>query len=142
MPVTPHSRRVTSWALLSTWDCRTRPVAGWVVKYGVMFYAVGQTVEVCLDLNLPLSRGIRRVVGVFENEEGQFVELSDVPARMSDCVVQEPTQIALQGRAAHPGVYGLRRLEVEHLLGVTHVSPPEVSFEVRGTPEVVGWRMA
>jgi hypothetical protein len=107
-----------------------------------MFYAVGQTVEVCLDLNLPLSRGIRRVVGVFENEKGQVVELSDVPARMSDCVVQEPTQIALQGRAAHPGVYGLRRLEVEHLLGVTHVSPPEVSFEVRGTPEVVGWRMA
>lgn len=142
MPVTSHSRRVTSWALLSTWDCRTRPVAGWVVKYGVMFYAVGQTVEVCLDLNLPLSRGIRRVVGVFENEEGQVVELSDVPARMPDCVVQEPTQIALQGRAAHPGVYGLRRLEVEHLLGVTHVSPPEVSFEVRGTPEVVGWRMA
>jgi hypothetical protein len=142
MPVTPHSRRVASSALLSTWDCRTRPVAGWVVEYWVMIYAVGQTVEVCLDLNLPPSRGIRRVVGVFENEEGQVVELSDVPARMSDCVVQEPTQIALQGRAAHPSVYGLRRLEVEHLLRVTDVSPPEICFEVRGNPRVVGWRMA
>ena len=117
-------------------------MAGWVVEYGAMIYAVGQTVEVCLDLSLPPSRGIRRVVGVFENEVGQVLELSDVPARMSDCVVQEPTQIALQGRASRPGVYGLRRLEVEHLLGVTHVSPPEVGFEVRGTPEVVGWRLA
>lgn len=128
--------------MLSTWDCRTRPVAGWVVEYGVMIYAVGQTIEVCLELDLPPSRGIRRVVAIFENEEGQLVELSDVPARKSECVVQEPTQIALQGRAAHPGVYGLRRLEVEHLLGVTHVNPPEVGFEVRSTPEVVGWRTA
>jgi len=31
---------------------------------------------------------------------------------------------------------------VEHLGGVTHVEPPKISFEVRGTPEVVGWHLA
>jgi hypothetical protein len=103
-------------------------------------YAVGQTIEVCLELDLPPARGIRRVVGVFENRRGQTAELSDVPARSSECVVQEPTQIALQGSAAYPGVYRLRRLEVCHLAGTTHISHPEVGFEIKGTPEVVGWR--
>ena len=107
-----------------------------------MAYAVGQTIEVCLEFGLPPTRGIRRVMGIFQNERGQVVELSDVPARLSDCVVQEPTQIALQGRAAHPGVYELRRLEVAHLLEVTYVNPPAISFEVKGAPEDVGWRLA
>lgn len=107
-----------------------------------MTYVVGQTIEVCLEFDLPPTRGIRRVVGVFENQQGQVVELSDVPARLSECVVQEPTQTALQGRAAYPGVYELRRLKVKHLLGVTYVDPPEISFEVKGAPEVVGWRLA
>lgn len=106
-----------------------------------MTYAVGQTIEVCLEFDLPPARGIRRVVAFFENEEGHTVELSDVPARLSECEVQEPTQVALQGRAAFPGVYRLRRLEVRHLLGVTRVSPPRIGFEVKVTPEVVGWRL-
>jgi hypothetical protein len=62
-------------------------------------------------------------------------------AEASECVVQEPTQIGLQGRAAYPGFYELKRLRVEHLRGVTLVEPPEIGFEVRGTPEVVGWRL-
>ena len=107
-----------------------------------MAYAVGQTIEVCLEFDLPPARGIRRIVGIFENQRGQLVELSDVPLRMSECVLQEPTQTALQGRAAYPGVYELRRLRVEHLRGVTHVDPPRIGFEVRGTPEVIGWRLA
>ena len=107
-----------------------------------MAYAVGQTIEVCLEFDLPPARGIRRIVGIFENQRGQLVELSDVPAEASDCVLQEPTETALQGRAAYPGLYELRRLRVEHLRGVTHVDPPRISFEVRGTPEVVGWRLA
>ena len=82
-------------------------------------------------------------MGIFQNQRGQVVELSDVPARLSDCVVQEElTQIALQGRAAHPGVYELRRLEVVHLQEVTYVDAPEISFEVKGAPEDVGWRLA
>jgi hypothetical protein len=107
-----------------------------------MAYAVGQTVEVCLEFDLPPARGIRRIVGIFENQQGQVVELSDVPNSMAECVVQEPAQTALQGRAAYPGVYKLRRIRVEHLGGVTHVEPPEIGFEVRGTPEVMGWRLA
>jgi hypothetical protein len=55
--------------------------------------------------------------------------------------VQKPTQIGLQGRADYPGFYEMKRLRVEHLQGVTHVEPPEIGFEVRGTPEVVGWRL-
>lgn len=106
-----------------------------------MAYAVGQTIEVCLEFDLPTTQGIRSVVGTFENQQGQIVELSDVPGRMSECILQEPTQTALQGRAVHPGVYELRQLRVEHLRGVTHVEPPGISFEVRGTPEVVGWRL-
>lgn len=107
-----------------------------------MFYAVGQTIDVCLEFDLPPTRGIRRIVGIFVDERGRVVELTDVPARMSECVLQEPTQTALQGRADHPGVYKLRRLKVEHLQGVTYVSPPEISFEVKGTLEVARWRLA
>jgi hypothetical protein len=107
-----------------------------------MAYVVGQTIEVCLEFDLPPARGIRRIVGIFENQRGQLIELSDVPAEASDCVLQEPTQTALQGRAAYPGVYELRRLRVEHLRGVTHVDPPRIGFEVKGTPEVIGWRLA
>jgi hypothetical protein len=107
-----------------------------------MAYAVGQTIEVCLEFDLPPARGIRRIVGIFENQRGQLIELSDVAAEASDCVLQEPTQTALQGCAAYPGVYELRRLRVEHLRGVTHVDPPRIGFEVKGTPEVIGWRLA
>ena len=95
-----------------------------------MTYAVGQTIEVCLALDLPPTRGIRRIVGVFVNEHGEVIELTDVPARVSECVLQDPSQTALRGRAAHPGVYGLRQLKVKDLQGVTHVNPPEVSIEV------------
>ena len=107
-----------------------------------MIYAVGQSVEICLEFDLPPARGIRRVVGVFENERGQTIELTDVPARMSECVVQEGTQTALQGRAAYPGVYRLRWLKVKHLLGVAYIHPPDIIFEVKETPEVVGWHLA
>ena len=107
-----------------------------------MAYAVGQTVEVCLEFDLPLARGVRFVVATFENERGDVAELTDVPAGVSECFLQKPTQTALQGRASHPGLYELKRLRVEHLRGVTYVDPPGICFEVRGTPEVVGWRLS
>ena len=106
-----------------------------------MAYAVGQLVEVCLEFNLPPTRGIRRIVGVFVNGRGDEVELTDVPARMSECVLQEPAQTALQGRVSLPGVYEMRRLEIRHLQGVTHVKPLEICFEVKATPEVAAWRL-
>jgi hypothetical protein len=107
-----------------------------------MTYAVGQTVEVCLEFDLPLARGLRFVVATFANECGDVAELTEVPAEVSKCLLQKPTQTALQGRAAHPGLYELKRLRVEHLRGVTYVDPPEIGFEVGGAPEVVGWRVS
>ena len=77
-------------------------------------------------------------MAIFENERGNVVELTDLPAGASECVLQKPTQTGLQGRADYLGFYELKRLRVEHLRGVTHVDPPGISFEVRGTPEVVG----
>ena len=106
-----------------------------------MAYAVGQTIEMCLEFDLPLAKGVRLVVATFANERGELVELTDMPSGASECFLQKPKQTALQGRASHPGFYELKRLRVEHLRGVTHMEPPEIAFEVRATPEVVGWRL-
>ena len=106
-----------------------------------MAYAVGQTIEVCMEFDLPPAQGVRLVVATFENERGDAVELTDMPAEESECFLQRPTQSALQGRAAHPGFYNLKRLRVAHLWGVTHVDAPEIGFEVRSTPEVVAWSL-
>jgi hypothetical protein len=55
-----------------------------------MAYAVGQTVEVRLEFDLPPA-GVRRVVATFVNEHGDVAEFTDVPVGASDCVLQEPT---------------------------------------------------
>jgi hypothetical protein len=107
-----------------------------------MAYAVGQTVEMCLEFDLPPARGVRRIVATFANDRGEIVELTEVPAGVSECILQKPTQAGLRGRAEHPGFYKLKRLRVEHLRGVVHLDPPEIGFEVRGKPEVVGWHLA
>jgi hypothetical protein len=106
-----------------------------------MAYAIGQTVEVCLEFDLPPAQGVRLVVATFANEHGDVAQLTDMPAGVSQCFLQKPTQTSLRGRAAHPGFYELKHLRVEHLRGVTHVEPPRIGFEVRGTPEVVAWRL-
>jgi hypothetical protein len=94
-----------------------------------------------MEFDLPPAQGVRLVVATFENERGDAVELTDMPAEESECFLQRPTQSALQGRAAHPGFYNLKRLRVAHLWGVTHVDAPEIGFEVRSTPEVVAWSL-
>ena len=94
-------------------------------------YAVGETIEVCLALDLPPARGIRRVVAVLTNEDGEIIELTDAPASESECVLQDPSQTALRGRADRPGAYELRLLRVKDLQGVTHMNPPEVRLEVK-----------
>ena len=98
---------------------------------GPVAYAVGETIQVCLALELPPARGIRRVVAVLTNQDGEIIELTDVPASASECVLQDPSQTALRGRADRPGVYEMRLLRVKDLQGVTHMSPPEVSLEVK-----------
>jgi hypothetical protein len=94
-------------------------------------YAVGETIEVCLALELPPARGIHHIVAVFANEYGEIIELTDAPARVSECMLQDPSQTALRGRAERPGLYELRLLKVKDLQGVTHLNPPEVSLEVK-----------
>ena len=98
---------------------------------GPVAYAVGETIQVCLALELPPARGIRRVVAVLTNQDGEIIELTDVPASASECVLQDPSQTALRGRADRPGVYEMRLLKVKDLQGVNHMSPPEVSLEVK-----------
>ena len=39
--------------------------------------------------------------------------------------------MALRGRADRPGVYEMRLLRGKDLQGVNHMSPPEVSLEVK-----------
>jgi hypothetical protein len=39
-----------------------------------MTYAVGQTVEVCLEFDVPLAQGVRLVVATFANERGEVAE--------------------------------------------------------------------
>ena len=102
-----------------------------------MTYAVGQTIGVCLSLDLPPTQGTLRIEAVFVNEHGEVIELTDVPAHVSECVLQDPSQTALRGRAAHPGHYQLRLLKVQDLRSVNHVKPPEVSLEVEAALEVV-----
>ncbi len=103
----------------------------------IVAYAVGQTIEVCFALDLPPARGIRRVEAVLANERGEVIELTDVPASVSECVLQDPSQTALWGRADRPGVYELRLLKVKDLQGVTHINPPEVCVEVKDTADAV-----
>jgi hypothetical protein len=100
-------------------------------------YAVGETIEVCLPLDLPPARGIRRVEAVFANGDGEVIELTDVPASASECVLQDPSQTALRGRAVHPGLYELRLIRVKDLQGVTRLDPPEFSLEVKGSSGAV-----
>ena len=102
---------------------------------------MGQTIEVCLEFDLPLAQGVRLVVATFANEHGEVAELTNIPAGVSECFWQEPRQTSLRGRAASPDFYELERLRVEHLRGVTHLEPPGISFEVKDMPEVVGWHL-
>jgi hypothetical protein len=44
---------------------------------------------------------------------GRFIELTDAPARVSECFLQDPSQTALRGRAERPGLYELRLLKVK-----------------------------
>jgi len=94
-------------------------------------YAVGQIIEVCLALDLPPARGIRRVVAVLANESGEVIELTDAPASASECILQDPAQTALRGRADRPGVYRMRALKAQDLRGVTNLDPPKVRVEVK-----------
>ena len=52
-------------------------------------------VELYLEFDLPLAQGMRFVVATFANERGDVTELTEVPAGVSECFLQEPAQVAL-----------------------------------------------
>ena len=58
---------------------------------------MGQTIEVCLEFDLPIAQGVRLVFATFANERGDVVELTDEPVEESECFLQKPTQTSLQG---------------------------------------------
>ena len=76
-------------------------------------------------------------MAVLVNGHGEVIELTDVPASASECVLQDPSQTALRGRADRPGVYELRLLKVKDLHGLTHMNPPDVCVEVKGKADAV-----
>ena len=45
-----------------------------------MTYAVEQTIEVCLEFDMPPAQGVRFVVATFVNERGDVAELTDMPS--------------------------------------------------------------
>ena len=91
-------------------------------------YAVGQSIQVCLEFDMTPAQGVRFVVATFVNERGDVAELIDIPSgdrsascrspSRPACRVEQPTQ-ALRTEAVTGGASG----------GWTHVDPPGISFE-------------
>jgi len=75
-----------------------------------MPYALGQTIEVCLEFDLPPAQGVRLVVATFENERRDVVELTEEPAEESECFLAEAHADRPAGASGPPGFYELKRL--------------------------------
>src|SRR5215213_965716 len=106
-----------------------------------MAYAVGQTVEVRLEFDLPPAGGASRRGHLHQRARGRCGVYRrarrGVGLRLAGAHLDRAA-----GPVNRPGFYRLERLRVEHLPGVTHVDPPRIGFEVKATLEVVGWRLA
>ncbi len=96
-----------------------------------------------------IERGIHRIVARFVHEEDttREIELTDDPARLSECQIQEPDKIQLAGHAVDgihpPGMYRCNAITAEYLGGRTiHFSNvPDMRFEISArSPEVVEWQ--
>ena len=104
--------------------------------------AVGVTVESTED-------GFRRIVAKFahEAESAREIELSDDPASLFECQLQEPGRLELAGRVVKgihpPGVYRCRSMNVEYPGGrkVRFSDVPDMRFRVAArNPAVVEWQ--
>lgn len=104
--------------------------------------AVGVTAESTED-------GFRRIAAKFvhEADSAKEIELSDDPASVSECQLQEPGKVELAGRIVHgihpPGVYRCRFMTVRYPRGqtVSFSDVPDLRFRVVArTPEVVEWQ--
>jgi hypothetical protein len=113
-------------------------------------YFVGDLVCVAVGLKAESTeRGIHRIVARFVHaaDSARQIELSDDPANLSECQVQEPDKVELAGRTVDgvhpPGMYRCKAITAEYPGGRTmHFSAvPDLRFRIAArTPEVVEWR--
>jgi hypothetical protein len=59
-----------------------------------MAYAVGQTIEVYLEFDMPPAQGVRLVVATFVNERGDVAELTDMPSGDRSASCRSPSRPA------------------------------------------------
>ncbi|MCA1731070.1 MAG: hypothetical protein LC751_17225 [Actinobacteria bacterium] len=84
-------------------------------------YFVGDLICVAVGVKAEsIEKGIHRVTASFvhEADSTREVELSDDPARLSECQVQEPGKIELAGRVLSdvhpPGLYRCRSISATY----------------------------
>jgi hypothetical protein len=113
-------------------------------------YFVGDLICVAVGLNAgSTERGIYRIVARFvhEADSASQIELSDDPANLSECQVQEPDKVELAGRTLDgvhpPGMYRCKAITAEYPGGRTirFSTVPDLRFRIAARrPEVVEWR--
>jgi hypothetical protein len=121
-----------------------------MVEEGMPTYFVGALICVAVEVTAESTEdGFRRIVAKFVNEADSAteIELSDDPASLSECQLQEPGKLELAGRIVHgmhpPGVYKCRSMTVRYPGGWTVLfsDVPDVRFRVAArNPEVVEWQ--
>lgn len=121
-----------------------------MLKEQIPTYFVGDLICVAAGIEAgSIEGGIHRVVARFVHEADttREIELSDDPATLSECQVQEPGKAELAGRAVDgvhpPGIYRCESITAEYPGGRTirFSNVPDVRFEIAArSPEVVEWR--
>ncbi len=113
-------------------------------------YVVGDLICVAAGLKArSIEGGIHRVAARFvhEADSTREIELSDDPASLSECQVQEPDKVELAGctiDGVHPpGMYRCKAIIAEYPGGrtVRFSTVPDLRFRIAARrPEVVEWR--
>lgn len=121
-----------------------------MVEEQIPKYLAGDLICVAVRVKAESTEdGFRRIVAKFEHEADstRAIELSDEPASLSECQLQEPGKVELAGRIVNgihpPGLYRCRSMIVEYPGGRTicFSEVPDVRFRVIArNPEVVEWQ--
>ncbi len=121
-----------------------------MLKEQIPIYFMGDVICVAAGMKAgSVEGGIHRLVARFvhEADTSREIELSDDPATLSECQVQEPGKAELAGRAVEgvhlPGIYRCKAITAEYPGGRTarFANVPDVSFKLtERDPEVVEWR--
>jgi hypothetical protein len=121
-----------------------------MVEEQIPTYFVGDLICVAVRVTAESTEdGFRRIVAKFVNEadSAREIELSDDPASLSECQLQEPGKLELAGHVVNgihpPGVYGCRSMVITYPgdRTVRFSAVPDVRFRVAArNPEVVEWQ--